>query len=578
MKKEAPPREEKGITLIALVITIIILLILAGITIATLTGENGILIQTTKAKEETEIASEKEIVQLAYIKANMQYIAEKDRDLESNMQEELNLLIGENKTRVIGDENELVVKFIESNRYYKVDNKGNASEAEIIIDENPGNIKIGINGENLSGNENSPYEIWCIEDLIEWSQNYSTYESSYINLMQDLSFTSKISYSNYKSTDYGDINKDGVTQTIIEEMKSGIGFIQIKTFAGVFEGNNFSIANLYMYTEGNEKAFLYNNSGTIKNLSIKDSYIKGKLYLATFTVNNNGTIENCKSNSTITGESKLGGIAYNNAGIIKNNIFSGNLESTVKGTPSGTKEVGNGGISGANTGLIEFCNNEGSIRGGYDTGGIVGDNSGTVSKCGNFASLKESLSGYHKGGVVGKNRSSGTVEYCYNLADISFESNSSHGGIVGYNEGNIQYCYNKGNLTQDYYTIGGIAGTNIGTISYCYNTGNVSALKGNSATSTAYGIGSKGTIKHCYNVGKIIGIYSVAYKIAGPDATIQNSYYLGDNTEDSTCKTSAFMQSEEFLDLLNVEENIFIMDVNKINNGYPILSLQDTNK
>lgn len=33
----------KGITLIALVITIIILLILAGITIATLTGENGIL-------------------------------------------------------------------------------------------------------------------------------------------------------------------------------------------------------------------------------------------------------------------------------------------------------------------------------------------------------------------------------------------------------------------------------------------------------------------------------------------------------------------------------------------------------
>lgn len=32
----------KGITLIALVITIIVLLILAGITIATLTGDNGI--------------------------------------------------------------------------------------------------------------------------------------------------------------------------------------------------------------------------------------------------------------------------------------------------------------------------------------------------------------------------------------------------------------------------------------------------------------------------------------------------------------------------------------------------------
>ena len=33
----------KGITLIALVITIIVLLILAGITIATLTGDNGII-------------------------------------------------------------------------------------------------------------------------------------------------------------------------------------------------------------------------------------------------------------------------------------------------------------------------------------------------------------------------------------------------------------------------------------------------------------------------------------------------------------------------------------------------------
>ncbi len=36
-------KQEKGITLIALVITIVVLLILAGVTIAMLTGENGIL-------------------------------------------------------------------------------------------------------------------------------------------------------------------------------------------------------------------------------------------------------------------------------------------------------------------------------------------------------------------------------------------------------------------------------------------------------------------------------------------------------------------------------------------------------
>ena len=44
-------KNNKGITLIALVITIIILLILAGISIATLTGENGVLNKANKAKE-----------------------------------------------------------------------------------------------------------------------------------------------------------------------------------------------------------------------------------------------------------------------------------------------------------------------------------------------------------------------------------------------------------------------------------------------------------------------------------------------------------------------------------------------
>ena len=50
----------KGITLIALVITIIVLLILAAVSIATLTGENGILTRANDAKTETEEAQEDE--------------------------------------------------------------------------------------------------------------------------------------------------------------------------------------------------------------------------------------------------------------------------------------------------------------------------------------------------------------------------------------------------------------------------------------------------------------------------------------------------------------------------------------
>ena len=53
-------KEEKGITLIVLVITIIILLILAGASIAMLTGNNGILTQAKLAKENTQVAKKDE--------------------------------------------------------------------------------------------------------------------------------------------------------------------------------------------------------------------------------------------------------------------------------------------------------------------------------------------------------------------------------------------------------------------------------------------------------------------------------------------------------------------------------------
>ena len=55
-KIEKKKKQAKGITLIALVITIIVLLILAGVSIAMLTGQNGILTQAQNAKEETQNA------------------------------------------------------------------------------------------------------------------------------------------------------------------------------------------------------------------------------------------------------------------------------------------------------------------------------------------------------------------------------------------------------------------------------------------------------------------------------------------------------------------------------------------
>lgn len=81
---------QKGITIIALIVTIIILLILAGVTIATLSGENGLLNKTEKAKEENEKQSATEIINLKITNAQM----ESYRETESmpNLQYLANML------------------------------------------------------------------------------------------------------------------------------------------------------------------------------------------------------------------------------------------------------------------------------------------------------------------------------------------------------------------------------------------------------------------------------------------------------------------------------------------------------
>lgn len=57
-------KENKGVTLIALAVTIVVMLILAGVTISVLNGENGIVKQAQKAKEESKIKELKEKVRI----------------------------------------------------------------------------------------------------------------------------------------------------------------------------------------------------------------------------------------------------------------------------------------------------------------------------------------------------------------------------------------------------------------------------------------------------------------------------------------------------------------------------------
>ena len=119
-------KENKGITLMLLVIIIIILLILSGITIATLTGDNGLIKNSKIAKEETEISNEKEIVETSVVQTMQQ---NKYGNIEqSELQEELDKMTGKEKTDVKIIRKKLVVEFTNSHRMYKVDDNGNVSE------------------------------------------------------------------------------------------------------------------------------------------------------------------------------------------------------------------------------------------------------------------------------------------------------------------------------------------------------------------------------------------------------------------------------------------------------------------
>ena len=80
-------KTSNGITLIALVITIIVLLILAAVSIVALTGDNGILVQAGKAKEETRGASVEEARDLWKINQETDNYTENGNNVDDNSQQ-----------------------------------------------------------------------------------------------------------------------------------------------------------------------------------------------------------------------------------------------------------------------------------------------------------------------------------------------------------------------------------------------------------------------------------------------------------------------------------------------------------
>ena len=126
-------RKNKGITLIALVITIIVLLILAGVSIATLTGQNGILTQAQNASTQTEIAEAKE-------QAQMDIMAWQSERLENGQDATLNdetvktILTGKDYVKELKDTSFISTKGDHEIQYSDLYTNGNNQSGQTVVD------------------------------------------------------------------------------------------------------------------------------------------------------------------------------------------------------------------------------------------------------------------------------------------------------------------------------------------------------------------------------------------------------------------------------------------------------------
>ena len=424
---------EKGITLIALIVTIIILIILAGITIGTLTGDNGIIKQAQTAKTETERSDIEEKINVIVIDNSKEREMDKDKlinDFENKLPDGKEIVDSDNLIYIIYPEYSFEVD-IET---------GDVKQTEIerVEDETPWELA-------GSGTEEDPYLIESIEDLVAFSNsvnNGNNYSSKYVKLTTDLDFNLPFSYDNPKT------KVSEKTNRIIEEdsngtelktfLTSGTGFNPIgnenTSFTGNFDGNGKEIKNIYINRPEENSVGLFGKIlyGNIEKLSVTGKIIGNENtggIVGRISTNDDFTqrIQYCKSSCEVVGVGYVGGIA-------------GNIQRT--------KVVG--------------CYNMGNVIGSeYYTGGISGFNTGYVTCSYNIGEIKNNKN--YVGGISGNNSNDAgadaTIENSYNIGII--KGNLHAGGITGENKrgkngGIILNSYNKGNIYGNNY-VGAVA-------------------------------------------------------------------------------------------------------------------------
>lgn len=251
-----------------------------------------------------------------------------------------------------------------------------------------------------------------------------------------------------------DSRSAGMTVNLTADIDfTGSEFVPIATFGGTFNGNGFTVSGVNFSQKGSYRGvFRYiQPGGKVSDLNIKAKIIPGgsKSFIGGVTGENSGTIENCSFNGSVKGENGIGGICGNNT----------------------------------DSGKILYCTAEGSIAGENSTGGIAGRNSGFISGCTNYAAVN-TVYEEKKSSITDLETDRGALLENYKNKEEENESesvfgHSDTGGICGYSSGIIQGCTNNAEIGYNHvgYNVGGIVGRQSGYMLGCDNHGMVKGRK-----------------------------------------------------------------------------------------------------
>ena len=437
--KKILKRKEKGITLIALVITIIVLLIFAGVSIAMLTGENGILTQAQNAKESTDKATEEEKVNMAVLGSSIADNGYSEILDEASFRQELTNQFGNNGyDLVVNGDGSFIITVKESQRKYYVNDD-----------------KTVINSDNI-------IEISSAEELMAFRDDVNggnSYEGKAVLLTSDITLSGEWEAIGFISQETDNKNPDTETN---------------KPFRGIFDGCNHTIDNLTITSTENKNNGLFSFliDASIRNVTIGENseitgstgagvvgYLygfKGNIYNCVNYANTNGagivlsiagqhTISNCKNYGNIVSQKTAGGIIGTSNGTDWPEEFDNYSHRIINCANYGSITTNNnncGGIVGYFKGDISSSFNKGKVsaNGNNPIGGIAGNIKGIITSSYNT----QDITGQEcVGGILGV-ISDYTVKIidCYSIGNVV--GNSRVGEIVGYATINVtENCYTK---------------------------------------------------------------------------------------------------------------------------------------